>query len=64
VAVLSNEGPGEALKVVLLLLLVHFSFLPLALLALGFEKPLWIACTSRDDQLFNICSVPPCVSGL
>ena len=43
VAVLSDEGAGESLEVVLLLLLLRFSLLPLALLALGCEKPLRVA---------------------
>jgi len=35
IAALSDEGPREALKVVSLLLLVRFSFLPLAFGLLG-----------------------------
>src|SRR5215208_5500649 len=43
VAALSNEGPGEALKFVLRLLLVRFSFLPLAFGLLGLQEPLRVA---------------------
>jgi hypothetical protein len=54
VAALSNEGPGEALKFVLRLLLVRFSFLPLAFGLLGLQDPCGSRCTSRLLQFSSI----------
>jgi hypothetical protein len=54
IAALGDEGPCEALKVVLLLMLVRFSFLPLAFGLLGLQEALRVAlCTSLDLQFSN-----------
>src|SRR5215217_154049 len=47
IAALSDEGPHEALEVVLLLLLLRFSFLPLAFILLG--SNLATKCARPDD---------------